>query len=97
MTDFTITTALQVPREAAPFGIPIAWAHDGTVSFYARGLLAHILSHAESGVEVTADMVGPFPSDADLLAELVRAGYLVPGGEGRYELVHPDRLPPLPA
>lgn len=33
---------------------------------------------------------------AVLLAELVRAGYLIPAGGDRYELVHPDRLPALP-
>jgi hypothetical protein len=34
---------------------------------------------------------------AVLLAELVRAGYLLPAGADRFELVHPERLPPLPS
>ncbi len=34
---------------------------------------------------------------AVLLAELVPAGYATPRGGDRFELVHPDRLPPLPS
>ncbi len=101
MTDFTITTQLEVPRDADSFGLPTAWTEDHDTDLAARGFLYEVLSYAEPGVEVTEAMVGPrHPSDpsvADMLAELVRVGYLIPQGGDRFELVHPDRLPPLPS
>ncbi len=100
MTTFTITTALQVPRDDTSTGVPMTWIDDHDTDLAARGFLYAVLSYADPGVEVTDAMVGPrHPSDppiVDMLAELVRAGYLIPSGGDRFELVHPDRLQPLP-
>lgn len=100
MNDITISTELRVPRTAEGTGFPIAWAQDRAISHDACGLLVHVLSFAEPGVAVKPAELPTRPADAeqlpDLIAELVGAGYLVPAGKGRYELVHPARLSTLP-
>ncbi len=100
MTAFTITTQIRVPRGADSTGIPTDWINDHGTDWAARGFLYAVLTYAVPGVGVTDAMVGPrHPSDPPIavrLAELVRAGYLIPSGGGRFRLVHPDGLPPLP-
>jgi hypothetical protein len=101
MTTFTITTALQVPRTDDSTDVPMTWTEDHGTDLAARGFLYEILTCAVPGVEVTEATVSRrHPSDppvADMLAGLVRAGYLIPAGGDRFVLVHPDRLPPLPS
>jgi hypothetical protein len=100
MTAFTITTALDLPRTAGSTGVPSAWIDDTALTFEALGCLAEIASHTRPGVPCRSNQLRQHPSDpplAVLVADLVDAGYLVPAGDDRYELVHPDRLPPLPA
>lgn len=93
-----ITTALRFPRGNGSTGIPQTWINDNAITFDALGFLLAV-SYAEPGKEVDVGGERRHPLDppvADLIAELVDAGYLDPAGDSRYELVHPDRLPPLP-
>lgn len=95
MTGPIITTDLDLPR-GPDANLPLAWIEDRQVSLDARGLLHAALSHAGPDVDL-ADL-GWHPTDppvAGLVAELVEAGYLIPAGDNRYRLIHPDRLGPL--
>jgi hypothetical protein len=99
MTDFTITTKLELPRPASAAVVPTSWAQDRAISFAALGFLGEVFSYTQPDSPCRSDQLSRHPSNppmADLLADLVEGGYLIPAGEGRYELVHPDRLPPLP-
>lgn len=97
MTGITITCDLTYPRNATVARVPACWASDSHISFAALGLLARVFNHARPGVRLSWLADGIHPPPPDLLAELVDGGYLIPSGGDRFELVHPDRLPPLPS
>lgn len=99
-----ISTRLNLPHTATTTSIPASWVTDGEVSMEARGLLGAIVSFvAEPGVRITSDWLDSGRRAGDprvkgLLPELIAAGYLIPATQPdheHYELVHPDRLPPL--
>lgn len=97
-------TGLQFPHTDGDTAVPHAWIDDAPKSagVEALGLLVALLSFARPGVVVPLAEVEltRHPDDAPvptLIDRLIEAGYLRGEGNGRYALVHPERLGPVPA
>jgi hypothetical protein len=93
---------VDVPRGAGTTGIPRVWIEDREVSFSGKGMAFHVLSYPQGTVVPGSELARTArgedePSPAEIVAELVDAGYLIPeqGGPAAYRLVHPARLGPL--
>ncbi|MFF0822442.1 hypothetical protein ACFYUR_18935 [Micromonospora haikouensis] len=95
---------VDVPYDGKNVYIPQTWFDDFPPNFDAFGVAMFLLSHRRGEVvtgEALADRwahVGDKPLGVTV-GDLVEAGYLVPetaDGVGRYRLVHPARLGPLP-
>jgi hypothetical protein len=95
----TFTCDLDIPRTDTITYIPTSWSQDTSISYEAAGFLLVLLMRARPGVIVGEAELPQHEDDsplAEMMAELVAAGYLVRELGDRYRLVHPDRLPPLP-
>lgn len=96
-------TNLHFPHTDAGTAVPDTWNDDAPAAgAEAFGFLIRLLTH------VRPDRVTPLPEikltrhpddlpAPVLVGRLVKAGYLCDQGDGRYSLVHPERLGPLPA
>lgn len=97
--DVSFTHNITVPRTAESFGVPTAWTFDREVFLESGGLAAYLLSFP-AGTTILGSTLEErhHPNDrplAEVVEDLERGGYFVHTETG-YELVHPDRLPPLP-
>jgi hypothetical protein len=97
---------LDVPRTDDENGIPADWVHDPTTGFELRGCLFYLLTclppdTVVTAVELDAERHEDDSPIAHLVPALLDAGYLraihPEDAEEHYELVHPDRFPPLTA
>ena len=96
-------TDLQFPHTEDDTAVPHAWTEDAFKSAGADafGFLVTVLSFVRPGQVTQASEVEltRHPDDAPvpvLIDRLVEAGYFRDEGNGRYALVHPERLGPLP-
>lgn len=102
--NLTISHNINVPRGDNSTGIPEVWVNDSAMpSFSALGLATFLLSYPPGFIIGKDEFEDSLPSDdplSEIVADLVSAGYLVRDEDApgmHYRLVHPDRLPPLPA
>lgn len=99
-----IVCDVAVPWDGHNVHVPTSWLDDPRGSWEGTGLALFVLSHA-AGTVVSGALLAErhHPADpplGEMLRELEEGGYLVRedvGDSWRYRLVHPDRLPPLPA
>ncbi|MFC8615578.1 hypothetical protein ACFT9M_04040 [Micromonospora purpureochromogenes] len=97
-----IACDVDVPRDVEKTFPPRVWIEDSEVSFAAKGLAYQVLSYPR-GTVVPGEELACGQDEAEsvpvLIHELEAAGYLVRQAEisNKLWLVHPDRLPQLPA
>ena len=90
---------VDLPRDSKNTWLPTSWTNDREVSLSATGVACHVATYPAGTVVPGAELSRAWAegdSPAAAVAELVKAGYLLPDGPNRFRLVHPARLGPMP-